>query len=253
MKIASHVLFFNQDKWILKHIEMVAPFVDKIYVAWSAVPWTYNPAARMMFQNNSNPDFLKQSSYYDKIELIEGTWNLDEEQRNACLDAAKRDDMDYMLIIDADEFYFLNDIANIVNDIKNNPDYDVYNSKFTYYWKDFNHILTPRNASPIQDGVSVAINVKTNCRFIRCRGTNGSRLKQLPYVCWHGSYVLTDEECWSKINIWGHAHQFDVLGWFNNKWKNWTEETTDLHPIEPSAWYKAMPIPKETELPEVLK
>ena len=252
MKIASHVLYFNQDNWILKHIEMVAPFVDKIYVAWSELPWTYNPNARKDYKNDSDPEFLKQSPYYDKIELIKGTWNLDEEQRNSCLDAAKRDGMDYMLIIDADEFYYLDDVANIVNDIKNNPDYDVYNSRFTYYWKDFKHLLSPPNGSPIQDGVSVAINVKTS-RFTRCRATNGKKAKQLPYVCWHGSYVLTDAECWEKINIWGHAHQFNKEAWYKTKWLDWNEDTTNLHPIQPSAWYKAVPISEEIELPEVLR
>jgi hypothetical protein len=35
------MLYFNQDKWILKTIENCGPFVDKIYVAWSEKPWSY--------------------------------------------------------------------------------------------------------------------------------------------------------------------------------------------------------------------
>ena len=105
MKIATHLLLFNQDQWILKNIEMIGSFVDKIYVAWSELPWDYNPNARGNFKNNSDPKILEQSPYWDKIEVIKGVWNKDEDQRNACLDAAKRDGMDYLLIIDADEFY----------------------------------------------------------------------------------------------------------------------------------------------------
>ena len=100
MKIATHLLFFNQDNFILKNIEMIAPFVDKIYVTWSEFPWLYNLQARDLFKNKSNPELLKQSPYYDKIELIIGEWNLDEDQRNACLDAAKRDEMDYLFGVD---------------------------------------------------------------------------------------------------------------------------------------------------------
>mgnify|MGYP001279706288 CR=1 FL=1 len=250
MKIASHVLYFNQDKWILKHIEMVAPFVDKIYVAWSEVPWTYNPEARKTMKNTSNPDFLKQSPYYDKIELIKGTWDLDEEERNACLDAAKRDGMDYLLIIDADEFYKSNDLANIVEGIKANPDFDIYNVHFAAFWKDLNHVIIKSDGNHIISNASVAINVNSNNRFTRCRNSNGGRSKQLPYTCWHASYALTDAECWSKINSWGHAHQFNKHGWFNNVWKSWTEDSTDLHPITPHDWYKA--IPNKLDLPEIL-
>ena len=32
MKFGVHMLYFNQDKWILKTIENCAPFVDKIYI-----------------------------------------------------------------------------------------------------------------------------------------------------------------------------------------------------------------------------
>ena len=42
MKFGVHMLYFNQDKWILKTIENCAPFVDKIYIAWSEKPWNYN-------------------------------------------------------------------------------------------------------------------------------------------------------------------------------------------------------------------
>lgn len=56
MKFGVHMLYFNQDKWILKTIENCAPFVDKIYIAWSEKPWNYNDSASK-FINNSNVDF----------------------------------------------------------------------------------------------------------------------------------------------------------------------------------------------------
>jgi len=149
MKFATHILFFNQDRWILKNIEMIAPFVDKIYVAWSELPWSYNPAARDLFKNKSNPELLKQSPYYDKIVLIKGVWNLDEDQRNACLDAAKQDGMDYLLMIDADEFYHPNDLKKLIEDIKENPDYEYYTTPWITYWKDFDHLLVMENGSII--------------------------------------------------------------------------------------------------------
>ena len=242
MKIGTHVLFFNQDQWILKNIEMVGPFVDKIYVAWSEYPWTYNPVARNLFRNKSNPELLKQSSYYNKIELIIGEWSLDEDQRNACLDAAKRDGMDYLLIIDADEFYKEDDLKKLIEDIKANPDFEYYTTPWITYWKDFNHVIIKKSGDKICGYPEVCVNLKYNNRFVRCRRPSGSKIKQLSSVCGHASYVLSDDECWSKINTWGHAHQFNKEEWFKNKWKNWTEDTIDLHPIVPHEWHKAIKI-----------
>jgi hypothetical protein len=250
IKFATHLLLYNQDKWILKNIEMIAPFVDKIYVAWSEFPWTYNPNARSKFKNTSNPEILKQSPFYDKIKLIEGNWNLDEDQRNACLNTAKQDGMDYLLIIDADEFYFINDIKNMLHDIKNNPDYDYYITPWLCFWKSFQYVVQSQN-NGIIGNPEIAVNLNKNLTFVRSRRANGNKIKQLNYLCYHASYVLSDEECWSKINTWSHAHQFEPINWFNNKWKNWNLNTTNLHPSCFSAWYKAVEF--KGELPEILK
>lgn len=248
MKIATHLLFFNQDNFILKNIEMIAPFVDKIYVTWSEFPWLYNLQARDLFKNKSNPELLKQSPYYDKIELIIGEWNLDEDQRNACLDAAKRDEMDYLLIIDADEFYTHEDLKKLITDIANNPDYEYYTTPWFTYWKDYNHVIVNKNGNYINGFPEVCVNLKYNNRFIRCRRPSGTRIKKLASLCGHASYVLNNEECWSKINTWGHAHQFNRNQWYMDKWINWNENTINLHPIDPSAWYRTIKTPEELKL-----
>lgn len=250
MKIATHILLFNQDKWILKQIEMIAPFVDKIYVAWSKFPWSYNPDARNLFLNKSNPEMLKESDYYHKIELIIGDWKLDEEQRNACLDAAKRDDMDYLLIIDADEFYSYDDLVKLINNINKNPDYEYYKTPWVTYWKNFNNIIVDFNDNYINGFPEVCVNLKYNNRFVRCRRPSGENVLTLDSLCKHASYVLSDEECWSKINTWGHAHQFDKELWFNSKWLNWNKSVTNLHPISPSDWKMAIETPENLKFYE---
>ena len=243
MKIATHILFFNQDKWMLKHIEMIGPFVDKIYIAWSEFPWAYNPAARDVFKNKSNPEQLKQSPYYNKIELIIGEWKLDEDQRNSCLDAARRDGMDFLLTTDADEFYHEADLKKLINDIKENPDYEYYSTPWITFWKDFDHILVDENDNYINGYPEIALNLKYDNKYVRCRRPSGTRVKQLTSICGHASYVLTDEECWSKINTWGHAHRFNKEAWFRAKWLNWNENVRDMHPINPRLWHKAIKTP----------
>ena len=105
MKFATHVLFYNVDKFILTNIDNSGPHVDRIYVTYSKKPWVYNKKARKNFSNTSNLDLLKQSIFYNKITIIEGEWKYDEDQRNACLKKAQQDGIDYLINHDADEFY----------------------------------------------------------------------------------------------------------------------------------------------------
>ena len=252
MKIATHILFFNQDKWILKNIEMIGPYVDKIYIGWSEFPWSYNPNAKGLFKNNSNIDILKQSSFFNKIEVIKGNWNLDEDERNSCLERARNDGMEYLFIIDADEFYNSDDIEKMITEIKNSPDYEYYLTPWITYWKDFNHLIIDSAGDYINGYPEVCINLKYSNKFIRCRKPSGTSIKKLSSVCNHVSYVLTDDECWSKINTWGHAHQFNRNLWFSEKWIKWNESTINLHPITPQAWYKAIKRPEIVKLPLIL-
>lgn len=252
MKIATHVLLFNQDKWILKNIENSGPFVDKIYVSWSEYPWNYNKNARKQFKNKSDLSILDKSPYRDKIEIIKGVWDLDEDQRNACAIEAKKDGMDYLLVHDADEFYTQSDFEKIINGIKKEPDYDFYKTPWITFWKDFEHVIADKNGRIIGGHPEVAINLNRGIRFTRCRRPSGNTSKVLGALCHHASYVLTDEECWSKINTWGHAHQFNTKKWFDEKWVNWTEQTTHLHPISPIEWYCTVKF-NTGKLPEVLK
>jgi hypothetical protein len=251
MRIASHVLLYNQDKWILQNIANAAPFVEKIYVAWSEEPWLYNKNARKDFKNKSNLDVLKQSEFFDKIVLIRGKWDTEEAQRNACVEAAKKDGMDYLLIHDADEFYTYEDFGKIIQGISNNPGFDYYKTGWISFWKDFSNIIIKGDGQYIIGYPEIALNLKKDIKFQRCRRLTGSKYFILDALCYHASYVLTDDECWEKINTWGHSHQFNTKKWFDEKWKAWNENSRNLHPITPSDWFKTEKF--KGELPEVLK
>lgn len=252
MKFATHVLLFNQDNWILKNIENSGQFVDKIYVSWSDKPWNYNKNARNTFINKSNLEILKQSKFYDKIVLVKGIWDTEQDQRNACIKIAKNDGIDYLMIHDADEFYTYNDFKKIIEDIKENPDFDYYTTPWVTFWKNLNNIMVRENGETIMGHPEIVINLNRNVNFISLRKPSGNKVKQLNSLCYHASYVLSDDECWSKINTWGHSHQFDTKKWFNDKWINWEPGNTCMHPINPCIWYSTKYF-DNNDLPEVLK
>ena len=236
---------------MLSNIENVGAYVDKIYVAYSELPWVYNPNARDLFRNRTNPDILNQSKYKNKIELITGEWKLEEDQRNYCLNAARKDGMDYLLTIDADEFYFFKDIEKIIHDIEANPEYDFYTTPWITFWKSFEYVISLQSGEIAKGFPEVAVNLRNPNQFIGKRRPGGEKIKQLDSLCHHASYVLSNQECWSKINTWGHTNDFNIDKWYLEKWLHWNRHTTQLHPIDKNAWYKA--VKYNNELPEVIR
>ena len=71
-------------------------------------------------------DLLKKSHFCHKIELIEGDWETDEDERNTCLRKAKNDGFDFLIIQDADEFFIKDDYKKNIKKIIQNPDYELY-------------------------------------------------------------------------------------------------------------------------------
>ena len=250
MKFATHVLFYNVDKFILKNIDNSGCHVDRIYVAYSKKPWVYNKRARRNFSNSSNIDLLKKSKYYNKITIIEGEWKYDEDQRNACLEKAKSDGIDYLITHDADEFYFHKDFNRIIEEVKENPNYDYYVTPWISFWKTFDYIVVTQDGDKIIGYPEVVINLNKLQKFVRARVLSGNNKYVLSSLCHHASFVLSNKECWNKINTWSHTHQFKIKKWYKNKWLNWDIDTIDLHPVNPKAWARA--VKYDELLPEVL-
>jgi hypothetical protein len=81
MRFAAHILLFDCDQFILRAINNIAPWVDRIYVAYSPNPWGYNESARDNFANTTDPGILRQSPHSEKITLIQGDWLTEEAHR----------------------------------------------------------------------------------------------------------------------------------------------------------------------------
>lgn len=252
MKFATHIVLFGQDKWIMRNIENAYPHVDKIYIAYSEKPWGYNPSARTVYKNSFDLNIIKQSKFIDKIIIIEGDWLTEEAQRNACVDKAKKDGMNYLMIHDADEFYFHEDFEKIKNYITNNPNYDIYTCGWISFWKTFKYITVSQTLNKIIGNPQIFINLNKSIRFQKKRKPTGISAINIPnVVCYHASYVLTNEELQEKLKTWGHYNDFNIEHWYSNVWLKWSPSMVNMHPVNPPAWYKAIEF--NEELPEVLK
>jgi len=263
-RFAVQVLMFDCERTIVQMLDNCGPFAEKIYITYSELPWTYNKGARDRFRNSTDKEIIKKSRYFSKIELIEGLWETDEDQRNFCLKKAKEDGFDFLIIQDADEFYTSEDYEQNIKEIISNPDCELYLTEFRPFWKDLHHVLVNKRGMFTDEkggGYSeFAINCKKNVSFTRSRLTNANQKLVLSGVCYHLSYVHSDEEIWKKISIWGHSHQFNREDWYRRKWLMWNESTQNLHPLNPGIWKKAVyyegTLPKELasiEVPNVVQ
>jgi len=251
MKFATHVVLFGQDKWIMKNIENSYPHVDKIYIAYSEKPWGYNPSARNTYKNSFDLNLIRNSEFIDKICIIEGDWITEEDQRNACVNQAHNDGIDYLMIHDADEFYFHNDFEKIKTFITDNPSYDEYSCGWISFWKSFKYITVPQSLNKIVGNPNIFINIKNHVKFVRKRSTTKKNILNIPdVICYHASYVLTDDELKEKLKTWGHHNDFNVDLWYNEIWMKWQPNMINMHPVNPPAWYKAIEF--NENLPEVL-
>jgi hypothetical protein len=251
MKFATHVLCFGQDKWLMKNIQNAYPHVDKIYIAYSDKPWNYNPNARNLYTIPMDLSIIRNSIYADKIEIIEGVWDTEEAQRNACLDFAKKDNIDFLFIHDADEFYTHEDFQKMIQWISSNPQYSLYRCPWYNFWRSSEYITIKEDGNLIAGYPDICINLNHNIRFQNKRTATKDNIGVIDnIICYHMSYVLTDEEVKRKLETWGHTNDFDIYSWYQNKWLSWNENSVGLHPIQPNAWYKA--VKYNGVLPEVL-
>lgn len=240
-RFAAYALMYNSERLILRMIANCAPYVEKIYIAYSELPWAYNQKARNEFRNHAPVTFLQQSPHIDKIEVIQGVWDKDEDTRNAVLDKVRADGFDYLIIQDADEYYMAEDYEKLIATILENPDFDSYLISCRTFWKTSGHVIVDKWGKSLNGKHEVAVNCRKNVRFCYCRQTDAKSKLFLKIPCFHLSCVYSDEEMWEKINTWGHTGDFKLDKWFAHKWTGWNPlYTRNLHPTKPEAWYKAV-------------
>lgn len=241
------MLLFNADRTIVRALDNGGEYVEKIFVGYSPFPWNaYNSQAREKFRNSSSKEILKKSKYYSKIEIVEGVWDSDEGQRNEIVTKARAQGFDYLIFQDADEFYLPEGWRANLEGIRKHPDAMLYQTPWINFWKQLDFVIESREHmgnrnTTVTTCEAFAMNLKKNpetkLSFARIFPTNDRY--RLPGLCYHLSYVMSDEEMYSKIGTWGHSHQVGK-NWYKWKWLGWDETTRNINPIDSVEWVKAV-------------
>lgn len=223
MKLAACTIAYNEERFIERCVRQFEGVVDTHLVMLSQKPW---------HGETQEPDKSEEIARQAGAMVVKGVWDSESSQRNA--GQALLYSYDWILIADADEFYTREDL-NILCDVIESLEIDAYASgRLITYWKD-----ESTRIEPIERGGIVL--VKPTVRFSHARGVTCAWDYLPDYITMHHySYVRTNEEMKKKLSSFEHQHEI-VPGWFENVWQAWTPEMTNLHPVHPKNWHKAVP------------
>jgi hypothetical protein len=243
MLIAAHVLGYAVDRFLPDCLAGLIPHVDKLFVGYSTRPFSYNPASRLTETNPTPQTSFLSLGLGEKLEIIDGDWEAEEDARNACLSVAQQQGFDWLLVIDADELYTDESWSQLLRLLRTAHEYDHVITTWYNFFKSSHYVLVERDGSIKSTNAGFAVRCRSDIRFRHKRLTNASRSLIVDCPCYHYGYVMSDAEMLTKINTWSHAADFDSTRWFRLKWQNWTLNTRNLHPTSPTSWQKAIRFP----------
>ncbi len=208
MKVAAHVIAYDVNRFINPMLRNVAPWVDKIYVAYPPRPFDYIPSSREQRRNQTKISDINLLGLPCPVEIVEGDWPKEEQTRNACLDRAKAEGFDWLITQDADEFYPESSWKQLRQALANGSDADCFRTTWYQFWKSSDYVLVLRDGSIKTANIGFALRCKPSLRFERRRVTNAATMPILDCPCYHYGYALTDQEMLNKVTQWSHANDF---------------------------------------------
>lgn len=134
-----------------------------------------------------------------------------------------------MVIMDSDWLMTKADTARFYDGIQEPAMY--YETDARHYWRDWNTLYadTPIHSVYPKEFPNIHVSPRP------------CPTKKIPGVmCYHPSYVLTDEEMYRKVNSWGHAPLFKERGFYEKEWLPKNDSIVN-------------PWPTDVQLPDELK
>ena len=225
MKISANYTAFYGEAFIEYSMRSVYPFVDKILIARGTKSWAvgangvrYDPIDDVKgkikhFMENEDPE--------NKVELFEGTWVSDTEQRNFLIDKSNDIGMNYALLVDTDEVWEPQDLKTLLKAIKDNPKELIFSVGIMHYFRS----LFWR----FEDG-SATVNYVFKLPEVR-HGWIRAGMKvsakeyeipifKVPVEYHHYGYAYPSKVIGQKITFWGHCGEV-TPDWFSSIFMKW--------------------------------
>lgn len=249
--IAVYVVHYGDD-YLEYSIRSIYGSVDKILISVGLESWNYAE------RTSIDPVFLAKIKElplkYSKIELVYGTWAKDEDQRNDSIPYAR--DYDYYFLVDTDEIYRQEELANLYSIVEKNPGAGVFRIPFYNFWRGFGYVIQEAVNEPVQRFF------KNSARrfYFKRSCTSGYRKKAQFDVsrkdcsCYHFSYARKPDAIEHKFKTWMHADEVRQR-WVKKVFAAWEQNKmmTNLFPVagQEDRWISAQPF-DAAKLPSVL-
>ena len=246
MKFGAVYCLYDDHEFLEISLESVVNSLDKVLFLVSDVPW-FGPISDNSCTIQKIKDLCSKNK---KLELIQGHWINEAEQRNFGLSKFFSENIDYCFIVDSDEVYHKKQFEDIKTYITQHPNITAFHIHWNTYWSKKYYVISPReNFNPLV-AVKVESFLFTDMRLgitsIQRANSFVFNSKQetyngviLPNFCFHLSYSRTDEKIKRKIETFSHANQINK-NWFEEVWKKWTPDSKNLHPITPHQYEQAI-------------
>ena len=221
LKFAVCTVAYNEEDYIGACIDNWKGLVDKHLVLLSSKPW---------YGSRGESDKTYNIAKKRGADVVVGRWESEAAQRNWGL--ARLYDYDYVLIVDPDEFYTKADqekiFKELLNPIRNSYDPERYApafqcNKMVTYWKTMDYVLSRDTHRPIIAADPRQLYVNEYRNFWYLEGINRDQLDfygRLDIICYHMSWVRSDEKILEKINSYSHANIIKP-GWYEDIWLKW--------------------------------
>ena len=135
MKVGIIFTAYNCDEYIERVLSPWVELRDDLNLVLTANSGMFSDYVKLGFKEKN--EFTLQQLVKSKLDFLvttSGKHLLDEDSsRSLCLDYLKKQNCDLVWAVDGDEIYTKEDIINVINYIKSNPEHDAYAIQFKNY------------------------------------------------------------------------------------------------------------------------
>lgn len=224
MDVGIVTLAFNEERFIHGCIKQFTPFKLPHLVLINNKPW------RGEYTHDNTRQIAKDLGAIVKVDNFVS----ETQQRN--FGQAYFKNMQWVLVVDADERYTTTTINNMLMQLRTSTSQIMKSSKMYVYYKN-NRLIIDQQGQAGERGPIIAI--RPSVKFYENRLAQAVSKDFKDIDLHHFSYARTDQEMKKKIDTFSHSHEI-IKDWYQNKFVNYKPEQTDLHPVNPSMWHKAI-------------
>lgn len=222
MRVSVLMLAYNEHELIGPCLRQIPKWIDQILVLASKRPWLGS-------DSSDAPKTLEvvRGMKDDRIRLLSLDWRTEHDQRNWGMGYLH--DQDWVVVLDADEFYTSEGWERLKQDMEDAPKTSgvIRCGEMHTYWKTTDYRWEP------SDGHRPVVAIKPSmATFCDKREVPIDILQKVSegLTMYHLSWVKSDASVLSKIQNWMHAKDFDAQKWYREKWLKWEPSMEDIRP-----------------------